>query len=118
MKLDHGCFGFSKESLKVENIFSFFGSFVLRDLILLLPTSHLGNSVEFTELYRVSTDSMSVSYLMLVSMRFGPSRLRIGRIVPDSIDYLNPNPGCWVYSVQLDPFAESDNSPKYTRKQY
>ena len=56
MKFDHECFGFSEESLKVEIFFSFFGSFVLRDLILLLPSSlssHLGNSAEFTEFYRV-----------------------------------------------------------------
>ena len=75
MKLDHGCFGFLEESLKVENFFSFFGSFVLRDSILLLPPSHLGNSVEFTELYRVSTDSMPISYLVSVSTSFEPSRL-------------------------------------------
>ena len=56
MKLDHVCFGFSGESLKVEIFFNFFGSFVLRDSILLLPsslTSHLGNSAKFTKFYRV-----------------------------------------------------------------
>ena len=70
MKLDHGCFGFSEESLKIEKNFSFFGSFILRDSILLLPPclpSHLENSTEFTEFYRVSTDSMPVSYLVSIS---------------------------------------------------
>ena len=56
MKLDHECFGFLEESLKDEFFFSFFGSFVLRDSIFFLPPilpSHLGNSAEFTEFYRV-----------------------------------------------------------------
>ena len=56
MKLDHGYFGFLEESLKVEKNFRFFGSFVLRDSILLLPPnlpSHLGNLIEFTEFYQV-----------------------------------------------------------------
>ena len=91
MKLDHECFGFSKESLKIEIFFSFFGSFLLRDSILLLPptlSSHLGNSAEFIEFYRVSTDSMLVSYLVSVSTWLGPSRLRIGQVVPDSADFL------------------------------
>ena len=33
---------------------------------------------------------MHVSYLVSVSTRFGPSRLRIGRVVPDSAEFLNP----------------------------
>ena len=56
MKLDHRCFVFSVESLKVEIFFNFFSSLVLRHSSLLLPLSllsHLWNSAEFTEFYQV-----------------------------------------------------------------
>ena len=80
-----------------SKFFSFFGFFVLRDSILLLPPSlpsHLGNSAEFIDFYRVirvSTDSMPVLYLVLVSTRLGQIRLRIGLFVPNFADFLNPS---------------------------
>ena len=56
MKLVHGFFCFSEESLKGEFFFSaFLVQFVLRDSIFFLPLSlpsHLRNSAEFTEFYR------------------------------------------------------------------
>ena len=56
MKLYHGSFGFSEEFMKFLIFFSFFCSFVLGDSICGVqssPPSHLENSIEFTEFYRV-----------------------------------------------------------------
>ena len=48
------------------------------------------NLPSFTELYRISTDFMLVSYLVSISTQFGPSRLRIDQVVPDLTMFLNP----------------------------
>ena len=92
MKYNHGCFGFSKESLKVEIFFIFFWFFILKDFIFLFSSSrpsHLRNSTESTEFYRVLTDSINVLYIVSVSMQLGLSRLRIDRVVLNSTDFLN-----------------------------
>ena len=48
------------------------------------------NSTESIEFYLVLADPLSVSYLITISNQLAPSRLRIGRVIPDSADFFNP----------------------------
>ena len=52
MKLVHGFFFFSEESLKGKFFICFFDSIRTKGFDFFLPPSHLGNSAEFTKFYR------------------------------------------------------------------
>ena len=73
-------------------------------------TESIESSRELGRVHQVSTDSMSVSYLVSVSMRLNLSRLRIGRVVPNSTDFLNPGvDGVWHVKVTCHVAVDIEN---------
>ena len=86
MKLVHGFFGFSKESLKGEffffQLFWFLRTerfdFFFFHRVYRVISGTRSSSPSFTDLYRVLPNSMLISYLVSVSMRLG-QHIGLGR---------------------------------------
>ena len=81
------CVGFYEESLKICIFVWFLGCST--EIILCIFTELTESSRELDQVYRVLADPLMVSYLVTVSTRLVPSQLQIGRVIPDSTDFLN-----------------------------